>query len=98
MNSQDIDEIENLLLFAEGVKDVYRYNTNDNTFKRNITFSVRDVIYKITWFSNKSTFYVGDVEIKFTHLKYSDSWPNKFKYNLEFYYYNKIVAILGVVE
>lgn len=93
---KSIDEIEQMLESAKGVKNVVRYKNGDYQFERNINFTVRGTEYKIVWYKNLSTLYAGNVEINFTAVEFSGTWPNKFKDNLQFYYENEVIAIIGV--
>jgi len=68
-----------------------------NHFNRELFFVLLDNEYQIEWFSNLMTLTTPDgLEVKFTSVEYSSTWPNGFKMSLQFRYGKECVAILGV--
>ena len=68
-----------------------------NNFNRELFFVLLGNDYCIEWFSNLMTLTTPcGLEVKFTSVEYSGTWPNGFKMNLQFIYGKECVAILGV--
>ena len=68
-----------------------------NHFNRELSFVLLDSEYNIEWYSNLMTLTTPcGLEVKFTSVEYSGTWPNGFKMNLQFRYGKECVAILGV--
>lgn len=67
-------------------------------FNRIIHFKIRGVSYSIVWFENLLTLNIGEVEVKFTSVEFSGTFPNKFKMNLQFKHGKDCVCIIPVKE
>lgn len=70
---------------------------HNNHFNRKLFFMVDDNEYCIEWFSNLMTLTSPcGMEVKYTNVEHSGTWPNRFKRNLQFYYGKDCVAIIGI--
>lgn len=65
---------------------------------RNLHFKVGRVEYYINWFHNLMKIYtVGTTSFTvFTQIEHSGTWPNNFKRNLQMYYNNDCVCVIGL--
>ena len=67
--------------------------------ERNIHFDIGGNEYAIGWYKNLMTLkQYGNkaMEIKFTNIKHSGTWSNHYKRNLQMYYGNDCVCIIGL--
>lgn len=67
---------------------------------RNLHFKVEGVEYYINWFHNMMKIYtVGTTGFTiFTRIEHSGTWPNNFKRNLQMYYGEHCVCVIGLEE
>ena len=65
---------------------------------RDIHFKVGEVEYYINWFHNLMKLYtVGTTGFTiFTRIEHPGTWPNNFKRNLQMYYKDDCVCVIGL--
>lgn len=64
---------------------------------RDLNFSVNNVNYRINWYHNLMTLFISDnVEVKFTRIEHSGTYPNGYMRNLQFYYCEHCVCLIGL--
>lgn len=77
-----------------------KFGELDNKYNliRNLNFKVGDVEYYINWFHNLMKLYtVGTTGFTiFTRIEHSGTWPNNFKRNLQMYYGEHCVCVIGL--
>lgn len=67
--------------------------------ERNLSFMINGQEYLIEWYKNLMTLKIrgnSAMEIKFTKIEHSSTWPNEYKRNLQMYYGNDCVCIIGL--
>lgn len=61
---------------------------------RDRSFIIGDELYSIEWWINVSYLRKGGLLVVFDNVKRSHTWPNRAKLNLQFYYNDKVVAVI----
>jgi len=85
MSTMTIEKLEEVLC-SKGVDNLKRYSSNNELFSRWFSFSVNENSYKICWYHNLITLYLNsDCLLIFNYVIYSGTWPNEYKWNLQFY-------------
>ena len=91
---ETIENLEALLASNEEIKPLPVIELGAGEFNRVREFIVKEQLYKIEWWVNLSYLTHGALMVPFHTVKISGTWPNHFKTNLQFYYYNNACAIL----
>lgn len=82
---------------SENIKNVERYSRGEQEFQRMIKFQIEEQEYIIEWYSNMCKLYIGKAQVIFDKVRFSGTWSNEYKENLQFYDgKNEVVCIIGV--
>ena len=70
----------------------------DLNLVRDLRFCVDDSEYSIVWFNNMMTLHTWNStqQTMFTRIEHSGTWPNNFKRNLQMYYKDDCVCVIGL--
>ena len=80
----DKDKLEQTLKNTPNIKDFKWINTDEFGFSRTCEFVIRGVHYKILWYTNLCTLYIGEFELLFDEIRVDGCYPNGFKTNMTF--------------
>ena len=92
------EAVETLPSLSGGITDAGWINVSQYGFSREYGFVVRGVQYVIECWANMGYLLVGELSIPFHSFKFTNTWPNKYKNNLQFRYFKNVCAILPVEE
>jgi len=83
MESMQFENVGKVLLSHPNIHYA-KYEGPD--FRRTFAFSVKGNFYSIVWYRNIMTLYFnGGGELKFASFELSGTWPNRARWNLQFY-------------
>lgn len=79
-----IDNLEKVLNSNKEIRNLTRYGLSTESFKRNFSFFIRDIKYRIEWWSNIGYLFIGEAEIPFQNICINTTWPENYRNFLEF--------------
>lgn len=93
------EDLFHTLKSAPNVTNVNWINKDKYEYSRDLEFMVSNTNYRIKWFWNESQlFFNGNCMVRFDRCELSGTWPNKYKYNLQFYLNGEVIAVVPVGE
>lgn len=96
----ELETLEQWLRVAEKTKLITDLKTDPDKygFNRTFEFDTRGKHYKIVWFTNVSTLYIGEFELKFDSICIDGCYPNGFRTNINFRWNDKTIGVLPIEE
>lgn len=91
-NVKTFGQLEELLNSHPAITNTERPETKGAYFNREFEFEIRGVKYKIEWYVNLMTLFIGEFEMLFDEVIISSTVPRRFKGFLQFYYKGNWVA------
>lgn len=90
------ERVEDIAKWSNHIKSIGWINQNEYGFSRKWAFEVRGTQYIIEWWPNVCQLECGELIVLFDDVRWSGTWPNRFKNNIQFYYNGKVCAIIPV--